>query len=145
MYLFIFQMPLGLLCSPYSWSKIRLPLGIHILRFITGSYQGLNLSWLPQETEFKVAICIHKLYWGGLYGYFSFMRVREVGLGRGRNWNVMTLQQRPQLISLEPCWLWALQKSPTLGKEVQVFESYIHHSVDEGCPTEARKIEGSLL
>ena len=64
------------------------------------------------------------------------MKVREVGLGRERNWTVMTLQQGPSVQSIETyCW-WALQNSPILDKEVQDFESYIHYSVDEGYPTE---------
>ena len=93
------------------------------------------LSWLSQETVFKVAKFKSTNCWRQLYRDFSSMKVREVGLGRERNWTVMTLQQWPSFQLIETsCW-WALQNSPILDK-VQDFESYIHSSVDEGYPTE---------
>ena len=43
------------------------------------------LSWLSQETVFKVAKFKSTNCWRQLYRDFSSMKVREVGLGRERN------------------------------------------------------------
>ena len=43
------------------------------------------LSWLSQETVFKVAKFKSTNCWRQLYRDFSYMKVREVGLGRERN------------------------------------------------------------